>query len=200
VSNRRTAPGDNESGGANNLASSAETWRLRRNLENLRRRQWSMSAVRYAIGESSAARKPALRHERHVARAAQNEFWNIAHQARIRAFLARLVDDSIWFSRLATKGGVTKKVFFGTWHRVSRRCSKTPKFARDSLSLLHRFCGVAWAEHSTARRRQSLTVVTFTDLSGSSRWSPVRHCSTNDYRGRRGSGRAVRRYSHQSAP
>ena len=40
-SGRRTAPCDNESGGANNLASSAETWRLRENLEVLRRRQKS---------------------------------------------------------------------------------------------------------------------------------------------------------------
>jgi hypothetical protein len=56
------------------------------------------------------------------------DFWNFAHQARIRVFLERLVGKSAWFSRPAGKGGVTKEVIFGTGNRVSRRCSKNPKW------------------------------------------------------------------------
>jgi hypothetical protein len=58
----------------------------------------------------------------------EEDFWNLAHEARIRVFLERLVYNSTWFSRSAEKRGVTKEVIIGTVNRVWRCCSNNPKF------------------------------------------------------------------------
>lgn len=63
------------------------------------------------------------------------EFWNIwsiCDPARIRAILARAIVRQAWNCRLLPEASVPKSVIFGTVNRVSRRCSKNPKF--------HTFC------------------------------------------------------------
>ena len=48
------------------------------------------------------------------------------------AFWNRPAGKSVWFSRRAEKGGVTKEVIFGAVNRVSRTCSKIPKLLGDA--------------------------------------------------------------------